>query len=146
MMHLNQKLILILMKYTAKIPGSVKKWKVPGIKSITTVKQKKLKKSYEEVMKTTVVNFNNTVLNDYFINTSIRVVEMTAGGWGWNWSKRNIISLEIKKVRVVNMMYNKTAFYFVPLRFSRQEWSVAPSIFNIKARRLAHCLLWVKLS
>ena len=25
------------------------------------------------------------------------------------------------------------------------EWSVAPSIFNIKARGLAHCLLWVKL-
>ena len=31
------------------------------------------------------------------------------------------IILEIKKVRVVNMVYNKTALYFVPLRFSRQE-------------------------
>ena len=51
-----------------------------------------------------------------------------------------IILLEIKKVRVVNMMYNKAALNFVPLRFIRQEWSVAPSIFNIKARGLAHCL------
>ena len=30
--------------------------------------------------------------------------------------------------------------------FNKQEWSVAPSIFNIKARGLAHCVLWVKLS
>ena len=30
--------------------------------------------------------------------------------------------------------------------FYKQEWSVAPSIFNIKARGLAHCLYWVKLS
>ena len=44
-----------------------------------------------------------------------------------------------KKVRVVNMMYNKTALHFAPLRFIRQEWSVAPSIFNIKARGSAHC-------
>ena len=43
------------------------------------------------------------------------------------------------------MMYNKTALYFVPLRFIRQEWTVAPSIFNIKAPELAHCLLWMKL-
>ena len=26
------------------------------------------------------------------------------------------------------------------------EWSVAPSIFNIKAQGLAHCLYWMKLS
>ena len=44
------------------------------------------------------------------------------------------------------MMYNKTALYFVPLRLSRQELSVAPSIFNIKARGLAHCLYFLKLS
>ena len=30
--------------------------------------------------------------------------------------------------------------------FYKQEWSVAPSIFNIKARGLAHCLRWKKLS
>ena len=53
--------------------------------------------------------------------------------------------MKIKKVRVVNMMYNKTALYFAPLRFIRQEWSVAPSIFNIKAQGLTHCLLWIKL-
>ena len=35
------------------------------------------------------------------------------------------------------MMYNKTALYFAPLRFIRQEWSAAPSIFNIKAQELA---------
>ena len=27
-----------------------------------------------------------------------------------------------------------------------KEYSLAPSIFNIKARRLAHCLYWMKLS
>ena len=27
-----------------------------------------------------------------------------------------------------------------------KEWSLAPSIFNIKARGLAHCLHWIKLS
>ena len=27
-----------------------------------------------------------------------------------------------------------------------EEWSLAPSIFNIKARGLAHCLHWIKLS
>ena len=36
--------------------------------------------------------------------------------------------------------------YSVPVRFIRQEWSVAPSIFNIKARGLAHCLYQLKLS
>ena len=46
--------------------------------------------------------------------------------------------MEIKKVRV-------NVLYFAPLRFIRQEWSVAPSIFNIKARGLAHCLYWIKL-
>ena len=35
--------------------------------------------------------------------------------------------------------------YFAPLQFSRQEWSVAPSIFNIKAQELAHYNVWVKL-
>ena len=42
--------------------------------------------------------------------------------------------IEIKKV-TVNILY------FAPLQFIRQEWSIAPSIFNIKARGLAHCLL-----
>ena len=42
-------------------------------------------------------------------------------------------------------MYKKTALYFVPLRFSRHERSVAPSKFNIKAQGLAHYLRWVKL-
>ena len=32
-------------------------------------------------------------------------------------------------------------FDFDQLRLFRQEWSVSPSIFNIKARGLAHCLL-----
>ena len=42
--------------------------------------------------------------------------------------------------------YNKTALYFVPLQFCRHERSVAPSILNIKARGLAQCILWLKLS
>ena len=36
--------------------------------------------------------------------------------------------------------------YFAPLRFSRQEWSVAPSIFNIIEQGLAYCHLWMTLS
>ena len=31
-------------------------------------------------------------------------------------------------------------FDFDQLQFFRQEWSVAPSIFNIHARGLAHCI------
>ena len=42
--------------------------------------------------------------------------------------------------------YDVNTLYSAPLRFIRQEWSVAPSIFNIKARGLAHCLYWIKLS
>ena len=91
----------------------------------------------------TMVDINNKVLNDLLIDMGIWIVEMNGWWCGWKPSKRNIILLEIKKVRVVNMMYNKTALYFVPLRFSRQEWSVASSIFNIKTRRLARCLLWI---
>ena len=57
---------LMTSKYYAqqKISGSVKKWKVTGIKSITTVKPKNKKKSYEEVMKPTMVNFKRKFLND----------------------------------------------------------------------------------
>ena len=52
---------------------------------------------------------------------------------------RGILLLKIQKV-TVNILY------FALLRFSRQEWSiVAPSMFNIKARGLAHCLLWIQL-
>ena len=46
-----------------KIPGSVKKWKVPGIKSMTTVKQKIKKKNVFEEVQMTMVDFNNKVLN-----------------------------------------------------------------------------------
>ena len=67
------------------------------------------------------------------------IVERNGRIYAWNPSKRNIILLEIKKV-TVNILY------FAPLQFIRQERSVAPSIFNIKAQGLAHCLLWVKLS
>ena len=42
--------------------------------------------------------------------------------------------------------YDVNTLYSAPLRFIRQKWSVAPSIFNIKARGLAHCLHWIKLS
>ena len=53
-----------------------------------------------------MVDFNNKFLNDSLMDTSIRVVEMTVRIYAWNPSKRNIILLEIKKVRVVNMVYN----------------------------------------
>ena len=42
--------------------------------------------------------------------------------------------------------YNVNTLYSAPLRFIRQERSVAPSISNIKARGLAHCLYSLKLS
>ena len=98
------------------------------------IKEKRSKKK----VSTTMVDFNNKFLNDSLMYTSIRIVEMTSRWWGWKPFKRNIILLKIKKVRV-------NVLYFAPLRFIRQEWSVAQSIFNIKARGLAHCLLWVKL-
>ena len=37
-------------------------------------------------------------------------------------------------------------FDFDQLQLFKQEWSVAPSTFNIKAQELARCLLWMKLS
>ena len=86
----------------------------------------------------TMVNINNKVFNDYLINMIIWIVEINGRIYAWNLSKQNIILLEIKKV-TVNILY------FAPLRFIRQERSVAQSIFNIKARGLFHCLLWVKL-
>ena len=39
------------------------------------------KNSFEEVQMT-MVDFNNKVLNDQLMNTSIRVIEMIAGGYG----------------------------------------------------------------
>ena len=42
------------------------------------IKRKLRKKSDDETM----VDFNNKDLNDWMINTNIRVVEMTAGGCG----------------------------------------------------------------
>ena len=126
-----------------KIPGSVKKWKVPGINCITTVNQKLKKNELNEEVKPTMVDFNNKVLNEFWIDRSIWIVKMTGRLCGWNQSKRNIILLKIKKVTGVNMTYNKTALYFAPLQFIRQEWSVAPSIFNIKAWGLAQCILWL---
>ena len=80
-----------------------------------------------------MVDFKGKVLNNSLINTSIRVVETNGRIHASNPSKRNIILLEIEKVRV-------NVFYFAPLQFIRQEWSVAPSIINIKAQGLAHYL------
>ena len=31
-------------------------------------------------------------------------------------------------------------------RMFLKEWSLAPSIFNIKARGVAHCIYWMKLT
>ena len=50
-------------------------------------------------------------------------------------------SKKLQQYVVVNSLY------FDQLQFFKQEWSVAPSIFNIKAQGLlAYCLLWMKLS
>ena len=40
--------------------------------------------------------------------------------------------------------YDVNILYFAQLQFSRQEWSVAPLIFNIKEWGLAHCIPWAK--
>jgi hypothetical protein len=45
-----------------------------------------------------------------------------------------LLYLESKKVTV-------HILYFASPQFSRKEWSVAPSIFNIKAQGLAHWLI-----
>ena len=49
-----------------------------------------------------------------------------------------LLYLESKKVTL-------HILYFASLQFTRKEWSVAPSIFNIKAQGLAHCLYSLKL-
>ena len=41
--------------------------------------------------------------------------------------------------------YDVNTLYSAPPQFSKHEWSVAPSIFNIKARGTAHCLYLLKL-
>ena len=46
------------------------------------------------------------------------------------------------KSYVINCNY---ACFFHSFRPFCQKRSIAPSIFNIKARGLAHCVLWVKL-
>ena len=83
-------------------------------------------------------NFNHKFLNNSLIDTSIWIAEMIGRWCGWKPSKRNIILLEIKKVITIRCNY----FVFCS---TEMEWSAAPSIFNIKARGLAHCLLWIKL-
>ena len=53
------------------------------------------------------------------------------------YSTENLIRLK---------QYLVNSLYFDPLQFFRHERSVAPSIFNIKERGLAQCILWLKLS
>ena len=48
-----------------------------------------------------MVDFKRKVLNDSLNDTSIQVVETTSRIYAWNPSKRNIILLEIKKVKVM---------------------------------------------
>ena len=69
--------------------------------------------------------------------------------------RRNRMIMRLKAMQLEYCFINKIIFksnttnmllYLVPLQFSRQEWAVAPSIFNIKVRELAHCLYWLKLS
>ena len=48
-----------------------------------------------------MVDFNNKVLNDYFIDMGIWIVEMKGMIYASNPWKRNIISLRIKKVTVI---------------------------------------------
>ena len=108
--------------------------KVAGKIFITTVS----KKNFQKKVTTTMVDFNNKFLNNSLIDTGIWIVVTSGRIYSWNPLKRNIILLEIKKVRVVRCKY----FSFCS---TEMEWSVAQSILNIKARGLAHCLLWMKL-
>ena len=70
------------------------------------------KKRYEEV-KMTMTDFNNKVLNDYSVDMIIWIVGINGRIYAWNPSKRNIILLEIKKVRAIRWIY----LHFAPLRF-----------------------------
>ena len=47
-----------------------------------------------------------------------------------------LFQLKSKKLQ----QYVVNSLYFDKLQFSKQEWSVAPSIFNIKTRELGHCI------
>ena len=64
-------------------------------------KTKNQKKTRNEAVQMTMVDFNNKVLNDYLIDMIIWIVGMNGRIYAWNPSKRNIILLEIKKVIVM---------------------------------------------
>ena len=49
-------------------------------------------------------------------------------------------AIEAEYYSIDNLKNWSKYFVFAPLQFSRQEWSVAPSVFNIKVQGLAHCL------
>ena len=82
------KLAHIVLNYSQKVHNTGKKsrffkvFKIPGKIFITTVKQKIKKKTVNEEVQMTMVNFKRKVLNDQLMDTSKRVVEMTAGGCG----------------------------------------------------------------
>ena len=50
-------------------------------------------------------------------------------------------AIEAEYYSIENLKSIVNILYFAPLRLFRLERSVAPSIFNIKARGLAYCLL-----
>ena len=54
-----------------------------------------IKKNVRKKISTTMVDFNNKVLNDYSIDMIIWIVGINGRIYAWNASKRNIILLEI---------------------------------------------------
>ena len=75
----------------------LKNWYIQEYTTETTFEPNIKKKRYKEVMKPTMVDFNNKVLNDYLIDMIIWIVGMNGRFYAWNPLKRNIILLEIKK-------------------------------------------------
>ena len=70
---------------------------------------------------------------------------------GLKETESNRVSIAVGSVidhRVVNVLepYDVYKKLKPQRRNVLKEWSVAPSIFNIKTRGLAHCLHWMKLS
>ena len=60
----------------------------------------------------------------------------------------HLIGILFYRVPKKLQLYNLNTLYFHPLLFSRQKQSVAPLLFNIKERGLAHCVCvrWVNFS
>ena len=76
---------------------------------------------------------------------SISIIEAKATKVGLNETESDKANTRVIRKKLYELVrfsrsYDVHTFYFDLPRFSRQDWSVAPSIFNIKEQGLAHCL------